>query len=83
MSLVTKIAGRSLRQRPARTLFSILGVALGIAIAVGVFTLDYNTVLGLSLPGLNDWKPELEVRPGQGVGDPHESLQATPGEAGG
>jgi putative ABC transport system permease protein len=82
MSLVTKIAGRSLRQRPARTLFSILGVALGIAIAVGVFTLDYNTVLGLSLPGLNDWKPELEVRPAQGVGDPHESLQATPGVAG-
>jgi putative ABC transport system permease protein len=82
MSLVRKIAGRSLRQRPARTFFSVLGVALGIAVSVGVFTLDHNTVLGLSLPGLNDWKPELEVRPAQGIGDPHESLTATPGVAG-
>jgi putative ABC transport system permease protein len=82
MSLVTKIAGRSLRQRPARTLFSVLGVALGIAVSVGVFTLDHNTVLGLSLPGLNDWKPEIEVRPAQGIGDPHESLSTTPGVAG-
>jgi putative ABC transport system permease protein len=82
MSLVKKIAGRSLRQRPARTLFSVLGVALGIAVSVGVFTLDHNTVLGLSLPGLNDWKPELEVRPAQGIGDPHESLATTPGVAG-
>src|SRR6185436_2785405 len=82
MSLTRTIAGRSLRQRPARTLFSVLGVALGIAVSVGVFTLDHNTVLGLSLPGLNDWKPELEVRPAQGIGDPHESLSATPGVAG-
>jgi putative ABC transport system permease protein len=82
MSLVTKIAGRSLRQRPARTFFSVLGVALGIAVSVGVFTLDHNTVLGLSLPGLNDWKPELEVRPAQGIGDPRESLSTTPGVAG-
>src|SRR6266850_2951889 len=82
MRLVATIAGRSLLQRPARTLFSALGVALGIAISVGVFTLDHNTVLGLSLPGLSDWKPELEVRPGPGLAHPREDLASTPGVAG-
>ena len=82
MRLVATIAGRSLWKRKARTLFSSLGVALGIAISVGVFTLDHNTVLGLSLPGLSDWKPELEVHPAPGVADPRKNLSATPGVAG-
>jgi len=82
MRLVATIAARSLFQRPARTLFSALGVALGIAVSVGVFTLDHNTVLGLSLPGLSDWKPELEVRPAQGLSDPRTDLESTPGVAG-
>src|ERR1700675_905974 len=82
MGLVATIAGRSLLQRPARTLFSAFGVALGIAISVGVFTLDHNTVLGLSLPGLSDWKPELEVHPAPGLADPRANLSHTPGVAG-
>src|SRR5262249_3067741 len=82
MRLVATIAGRSLLQRPARTLFSALGVALGIAISVGVFTLDHNTVLGLSPPGLPDGKPELDVRPAPGLAHPRDDLAATPGVAG-
>jgi putative ABC transport system permease protein len=82
LSLVRTIAGTSLRKRPGRTLFSILGVGLGIAVAVAVFVLDHDTVLGLSLPGLTDWKPALEVQPGQGVEDPREDLQKTQGVAG-
>lgn len=82
MSLAPVLAARNLRRRPARTAFSILGVAFGVAIVVGVFTLDHNTVLGLSLPGLTDWKPALEVRPAQSVSDPLADLRAMPGVAG-
>lgn len=82
MSLATKVASRNLRQRPARTLFSVFGIALGIATVVGVFTLDHNTVLGLSLPGLDDWRPALEVRPASGVVDPKGELERTIGVAG-
>ena len=81
MGLVATIAGRSLRQRPGRTLFSILGIAVGIATVVGVFTLDHNTVVGLSLRGAQDWKPALEVRPSRGLADPEKSLVGTPGVA--
>ena len=82
MRLVATIARRSLLQRRTRTLFSAFGVALGIAVSVGVFTLDHNTVLGLSLPGLADWKPALEVRPARGLANPRAALEATPGVTG-
>lgn len=82
MRLVATIARRSLLQRRTRTLFSAFGVALGIAVSVGVFTLDHNTVLGLSLPGLADWKPALEVRPARGLANPKIDLESTPGVAG-
>ena len=82
MRLVATIARRSLLQRRTRTLFSACGVALGIAISVGVFTLDHNTVLGLSLPGLADWKPALEVRPARGLANPKSDLESIPGVAG-
>jgi putative ABC transport system permease protein len=82
VSLVRTIAAKSLIGRPGRTLFSIFGVGLGIAIAVAVFTLDHNTVLGLSLPGLQDWKPALEVRPSAGVRDPRADLAKTEGVSG-
>src|SRR6187551_3149352 len=83
MSFWRTIAGQSLRQRPARTLFSIVGIAVGIATVVGVFTLDHNTVLGLSLKGNSgDWKPAIEVRPAQGVADPAAELGQTPGVLG-
>ena len=82
MGLLRTIAGQSLLQRPARTLFSVLGIAVGIVTVVGVFTLDHNTVLGLSLRGAGDWKPAIEVRPAQGVADPGAELGRTPGVAG-
>lgn len=81
MSLTRTIAGQSLLQRPARTLFSLLGIAVGIATVVGVFTLDYNTVLGLSLRGADDWKPAIELRPAAGVANPGAELGKTPGVA--
>jgi putative ABC transport system permease protein len=82
MSLVRTIVAQRLRQRPGRTLFSVLGIAVGIATVVGVFTLDHNTVLGLSLKGAGDWKPAIEARPAQGVSDPRTALANTPGVAG-
>jgi len=82
MSFATRLAARNLRQRPSRTLFSVFGIALGIATVVGVFTLDHNTVLGLSLPGLRDWKPAIEVRPAAGVTDPRGELERMSGVAG-
>ena len=40
---LTMVRG-SLWRRPARTFASVLGVALGIAIVVAIFTVDYNTI---------------------------------------
>jgi len=61
MGLALLIAGRSLLQRPGRTLFSALGIALGIATVVGVITLDMNTILGLARPNKGG-RPDLELR---------------------
>jgi putative ABC transport system permease protein len=82
MSLVRTIALQGLRRKPGRALFSILGIALGIATVVGVFTLDHNTVLGLSMKGGGEWKPALEVRPSANLADPREELEHIPGVAG-
>ena len=82
MGLVRTIAKRSLLRRPGRTLFSIAGVAIGIVTVVGVFTLDHNTVVGMTLRGADHWSPALEVRPGRDVADPRAELAATPGVAG-
>ena len=61
MGLASTLARRSLLQRPARTLFSILGIAVGVATVVGVFTLDHNTIQGLQRryegPDSADWRP--------------------------
>lgn len=48
MGLAALLARRSLTARPGRTVFSILGIALGIATVIGVFVLDHNTIVGLS-----------------------------------
>ncbi len=77
MGLATTLARRNLLQHPARTFFSILGIAVGIATVVGVYTLDMNTVAGLKqrYEG-NDWRPELEVSPSPGLEDPRGKLDA-------
>lgn len=82
MGLARLIARKSLLGRPARTLFSILGIALGIAAAVAVRTLDHNTIEGLRLRYTQDWRPELEVRPAPGVLDPRRELESLEGVAG-
>lgn len=66
MGLATTLARRSLLARPGRTLFSVLGIALGVATVVGVVVLDHNTIVGLSLPHLERGAPDVEVRlPGE------------------
>jgi|LakMenEpi03Aug12_release.lakeMendotaPanAssembly.Ray.scaffolds.fasta_scaffold33036_4 putative ABC transport system permease protein len=82
MGLATSLALRSLMRRRARTLFSVLGIALGIATTVVVFVLDHNTILGLSARGGQEWTPGLEVRPARGVADVASELATTPGVAG-
>lgn len=65
MSLTSTIVKTSLLRKPGRTLFSILGIALGIATVVGVYTLDHNTIVGLSKRPDSNWRPALEVNPGR------------------
>jgi len=63
MRLARTIARRSLVRHPGRTLFSILGVAVGIATVVAVFTLDHVTVLSRTRELDPNWGADLEVRP--------------------
>lgn len=65
MGLASTIARRSLLGRKGRTVLSVLGIAVGIATAVGVVTLDESTVRGLSTVGRSTG-PDLEVS-GKGV----------------
>ncbi|MEM7310965.1 MAG: FtsX-like permease family protein [Planctomycetota bacterium] len=81
MGLASTLARRSLFQRPGRTLFSILGVAVGIATVVAVFTLDHITLLSRTWVDPS-WKADLEVRASRGVDDPREALNNTPGVSG-
>lgn len=81
MGLALTVARRSLLSRPGRTLFSLLGIALGIATVVGVFTLDHNTVEGLKLRFVSDWSADLEVSAHADVPDPRAELNQVPGVA--
>ncbi|MCB9916243.1 MAG: ABC transporter permease, partial [Planctomycetes bacterium] len=86
MGLALTLARRSLLQRPARTLFSVLGIAVGIATVVAVYTLDHNTIQGLKQryagPDSAEWRPELEVSPAPEVADPRAALAEVEGVAG-
>ncbi|MCP3915426.1 MAG: ABC transporter permease [bacterium] len=79
MGLASTIARRSLLQRPGRTLFSVLGIALGIATVVGVVTLDHNTILGLSIPHQNAVGPDIDVRPAAGRAGTSDDLREIEG----
>jgi putative ABC transport system permease protein len=79
MGLASTLAYRSLVGKPSRTFFSILGIAVGIATSVCVFTLDYNTVLGRSISADPDWQAEIEVAPSGIVTDPRAELARVPG----
>lgn len=82
MGLALTIARRSLVGRPGRTLFSVLGVAVGIATVVAVFTVDHVSVLHRTRwldPG---WGADLAVRPSAAVEDPRAMLLDLEGVAG-
>ena len=82
MSLVSKLALRSLTTHPGRAFFSILGVAVGIATAVAVFTLDHVTVLSRTRKLDAGFGADLEVRPSASLADPKGELLALEGVAG-
>jgi putative ABC transport system permease protein len=82
MGFSTTIARTSLARRPARALFSVLGVALGIAVAVAILTVDHTT-LGRSVrPSDDGWKADLEVHPTGDLEDPNAELGRVPGVLG-
>ncbi len=82
MGLATIIAWSSLKRRPARTLFAVLGVALGIAIVVAIFTVDHNTLLHSRPDRDTSWTADLQVRPNRSVEQPLEALRGIEGVAG-
>lgn len=69
MGVARTLARRSLLQRPGRSLFATLGIALGIAIVVGLVVLDINTVLSLSRVRAQEGMADMELRPTDGTGD--------------
>jgi len=82
MGLALTTARHSLWKRPGRTLFSVLGIAVGIGTVVGVFTLDHNTVAGLRLRhAAPTWEPDLDVRAMADMPDALGTLEGTDGIA--
>lgn len=79
MGLSTTMVRGSLWRRPARTLASVLGVALGIAIVVAIFTVDYNTILHSQPDRGEGFVPDLEVRAPGTLGDPGGTLSQVEG----
>jgi putative ABC transport system permease protein len=82
MGLAATIAQRSLLRRPGRTLFSVAGIALGIATVVAIFTLDHNTLIVRSHSDDPDWRAEIEVSPSARVANPRQALANVPGVIG-
>ncbi|MSR62198.1 MAG: FtsX-like permease family protein [Planctomycetes bacterium] len=82
MGLALQLASRSLRAHPGRAFFSILGVAVGIATAVAVFTLDHTTVLSRTSKLDPGFGADLEVRSSAELSDPKSQLLALEGVAG-
>ncbi len=79
MRLVSTMARRSLLKRPGRTFFAISGIAMGIAVVVAIFTLDHNTLLGLSQPGEENWRADVRVSPSPTQKNPRSDLAEIPG----
>ena len=64
MRLILLLAWRHLVFRPAATLLSVLGIALGIATVISVLTVDHNTLLSQQvrrIPG--DPDSDLLIQP--------------------
>src|SRR5690349_21888189 len=73
------LARKNLTRKLARTSFSVLGIAVGIATVVGIFTLDHNTIVGRSKLADSGWQAEIEVSPSAAVTDPASALSKVPG----
>src|SRR5262245_22667140 len=82
MNLALTLAARSLTSHPGRAVFSILGVSVGIATAIAVFTLDHVTVLSRTRKLDPSFGADLEVRPSATLADPRSQLLALEGVAG-
>ena len=67
MGLASLITRRSILRRPGRTVFTILGVALGVATVVGVVTLDHATIEGYARPRQASARPDIELTPAGGI----------------
>ncbi len=79
MGVSAFLARKNLTRKFSRTVFSILGIAVGIATVVGVFTLDHNTIVGRSKLADSGWQAEIEVSPSAAVSDPPATLAKVPG----
>ena len=82
MGFTGRIVRRSLLGHPGRSLFSILGVAMGIATVVAVFTLDHVTLLSRIKHLDPDYGADLEVRASKDARDPRAELLKMEGVAG-
>ncbi len=79
MGFAAGLARKNLVQHPGRTTFSILGIAVGIATVVLVFTLDHNTMVGRKKIADRNWQADVEVRPKRGLENVRGELGDTPG----
>lgn len=82
MGFATTVIYGSIKRRPGRTLFSIFGVAIGIAIVIAIYTVDFNTVESAKASRTRNqtgWSADLEVQPVDDLGDPAEQLAGIPG----
>jgi putative ABC transport system permease protein len=81
MRLQFLLAATSLVRKPARALFSVLGVAMGIAAVVAIFTVDHNTILHLQpdVATEGNYSADLVVRPTGDAIDPSAALLEQPG----
>lgn len=62
--LALSLAWSALRTRPGRAFVSMVGIALGVATAVAILTLDVVTVLSKTLPRTEEFaKVDLEAMP--------------------
>ncbi len=77
--LASRLARASLAAHPARALFAVLGIGVGVATVVGLYTLDHNTLLGRAQSEDPDWRAEIEVSPSLSVQRPREELERLPG----
>ena len=82
MALVPHLLRRQLGGQPIKTLLAALGIALGIATVVLIFTLDTNTIQArVEARAFHYARVDFQVLVPADVQDAEESLRAVPGVA--